>query len=163
METNSERQELEVEAMRAIYEGDFEDLRQSDPWKVPRPPEVAIRLRPNHDSRGERHEHCSVRLRAKVGEEYPARPPALLALEEPRGLSDEEVSELTALLKSRAEEMRGEEVLAELAVMAGHWLSAHNRPPGGSFHEMMQHRERERKEKEDRERAAKEEANQKLR
>ena len=29
-----ERQENEVEALKAIYEGDFEDLRQRDVWKV---------------------------------------------------------------------------------------------------------------------------------
>ncbi len=47
-----ERQELEVQALKGIFDTDFVDLRDKDVWKVKRPPEFNLKLRPNHDSKG---------------------------------------------------------------------------------------------------------------
>jgi len=50
-ESLEERQEAEVEALKAIYDEDFKDSRETDVWKVKRPPEFTLKIRPNHDSK----------------------------------------------------------------------------------------------------------------
>jgi hypothetical protein len=56
-ESLSERQEAEVEALKAIYDEDFDDLRDHDVWKVIRPPEFTLKIRPNHDSKVNNDHH----------------------------------------------------------------------------------------------------------
>lgn len=45
-ESLSERQEFELQALEAIYTGDVVDLREKDAWKVQRPPEIQITIKP---------------------------------------------------------------------------------------------------------------------
>ena len=75
-----ERQENEVEVLRSIYDRDFEDIRNKDVWKVRRPPEICLKLHPDHDSRGinaKSNDGCSVDLHIKCCENYPKEPPTI--------------------------------------------------------------------------------------
>ena len=47
-----ERQENEVEALKAIFDTSFTDLRCGDAWRVWRPAEFSLLLRPEHNTRG---------------------------------------------------------------------------------------------------------------
>ncbi len=144
METPRERQESEVEALSAIYDRDFTDLREADVWKVSRPPEFTLRLGPNHDSQGVLEEHCHVLLRVKLSEEYPQEPPAAVKVQESRGLSDDLVQVLELELSELARRSVGEVMVTVLAQHAASWLSQHNRPAFGSFYEEMEAEQRER-------------------
>ena len=64
-----------MEVLKAIYDLDFQDLRLKDVWKVDRPPEFTLRLRPQHDSRGNLQENCSVLIKFKFGPNYPLEIP----------------------------------------------------------------------------------------
>ena len=84
-----ERQENEVEVLKAIYDTDFEDLRANDVWKVRRPPELLLKIKPGHDSRGAgKQENCVVDLHIQCHAKYPLVPPSL-ELKNAKGVSDE--------------------------------------------------------------------------
>ena len=76
-ESLEERQENEVEALKAIYDQDFQDLRQNDVWKIRRPPEFLIKIRPNFDSRGFQNEEIKMDLHVKCPENYPLEAPQI--------------------------------------------------------------------------------------
>ena len=75
-ENLDERQEDEVEALKSIYDCDFDDLRKHDVWKVRRPPEFLLKIRPDHDSRGAQ-QTCTVDLHVKCSKKYPLVAPEL--------------------------------------------------------------------------------------
>ena len=75
-ENLDERQEDEVEALKSIYDCDFDDLRKQDVWKVRRPPEFLLKIRPDHDSRGAQ-QTCTVDLHVKCCKKYPLVAPEL--------------------------------------------------------------------------------------
>uniref|UniRef100_A0A3B4ET76 RWD domain-containing protein n=1 Tax=Pundamilia nyererei TaxID=303518 RepID=A0A3B4ET76_9CICH len=64
------RQENELEALASIFEDDFKDLRSNDPWKVKRPPEVYLCLRPNGLNTGQEC-YVTVDLHVKCPPTYP--------------------------------------------------------------------------------------------
>ena len=131
METEDEdcstRQENEVEVLRSIYgDEDFRDLRNQDVWKVDRPPEIVLNVRPNHDSRGQVEATVQARLYIKVPTGYPDSrlDPGLVQVRECSGISDESVAsindKIAALLPSLP---KGEVVIMELAQHVAGWLS----------------------------------------
>ena len=148
-ESPEERQEAEVEALKAIYEGDFEDLREKDVWKVSRPPEFTLRLVPNHDSKGLLEQHVHVVLKIKMSEDYPRSPPCVIAVQESKGLSDDLVAVLQAQLQDRAQQLVGEVMITDLAQMTASWLSGHNKPSFASFYEEMEANRRVKLQKEE--------------
>ncbi|XP_043232580.1 eIF-2-alpha kinase GCN2-like [Amphibalanus amphitrite] len=135
-----ERQENEVLVIQSMYPapGEFEDLRQNDVWKTPRPPEMALRLQaaaqPGQTASG-------LRLRLKMPPQYPDLPPEI-RLEEPRQLSDADVARLRAELQRAAEQLRGSEMVQELADRCRELLTAVSRPRFDSLHAEKEHRER---------------------
>ncbi|TRY62517.1 hypothetical protein TCAL_00386 [Tigriopus californicus] len=135
-----ERQELEVEALRAVYDRDFQDVRSQDVWKVDRPPEFTLRLGPNHDSQGHLEEHCSLLLHVKMGVDYPHSAPAYLDLLQVRGLSDQMIEQLRSQLIAEAERLRGHEMILDLAQKVADWITQHNKPAFESIYAEMEAR-----------------------
>uniref|UniRef100_A0AAQ6AAV9 non-specific serine/threonine protein kinase n=1 Tax=Amphiprion ocellaris TaxID=80972 RepID=A0AAQ6AAV9_AMPOC len=64
------QQENELEALASIFGDDFQDLRNKDPWKVKRPPEVHLCLRPNGLNNGQEC-YVTVDLQVKCFPTYP--------------------------------------------------------------------------------------------
>uniref|UniRef100_A0A8C9XRQ1 non-specific serine/threonine protein kinase n=1 Tax=Sander lucioperca TaxID=283035 RepID=A0A8C9XRQ1_SANLU len=64
------QQENELEALASIFGDDFQDLRNKDPWKVKRPPEVHLCLRPNGLNNGQEC-YVTVDLQVKCPSTYP--------------------------------------------------------------------------------------------
>ncbi len=142
-ETEAEtRQEEEVQVLKAVYDEDFEDLRQKDVWKVERPPEFTLKLKPLHDSKGNLEENVSVKLRVKFGREYPKEAPERIDVVEAKGLSNELIAQLTSQLKFQADVRIGEVMITELAQFASEWLVKHNKPAFESFYEEMEARKK---------------------
>lgn len=128
-ESCRERQEQEVEVLQSIYGGapDFQDLRQEDVWKISRPPEFILQLRPNHDSRGQLTDNVCARLHVKISSGYPTTPPTSVQIlrEGAQGLSDEQISELNVRLCSLLPTLAvgGEVMILDLAQHVAQWLA----------------------------------------
>ncbi|KAK1894495.1 eIF-2-alpha kinase GCN2 [Dissostichus eleginoides] len=143
------QQENELEALASIFGDDFQDLRSKDPWKVKRPPQVHLCLRPNGLNNGQEC-YVTVDLQVQCPPTYPDMPPEL-ELHNAKGLSNENLlnlqSELTKLAASRC----GEVMIYELADYIQGFLSEHNKPPSSSFHEEMLKRQQRQQEIRDQE------------
>ncbi|XP_064078521.1 eIF-2-alpha kinase GCN2-like [Macrobrachium nipponense] len=130
--------EGEVEIIRSAYSEEFTDLREQDVWKVPRPPEVSLKLGPHHSQGGTLHSHVHVVLRIKTNEKYPWEAPEII-LESNSGLAHKEVSELEFKLKNIAENFAqdGMVVMLELCQCTQSFLSEHARPYSDSIYDEM--------------------------
>ena len=125
-ESLEERQENEVEALKAIYDVDFEDLRAKDVWKVRRPPEFMLKISPDHDSRGggglmQADASCCLVLHVKCDERYPTIPPTI-KLKEAKGVKHDLVLELQDEVTAMADKMKGEVMVMEIAQHVSSWL-----------------------------------------
>uniref|UniRef100_A0A671XE93 eIF-2-alpha kinase GCN2 n=1 Tax=Sparus aurata TaxID=8175 RepID=A0A671XE93_SPAAU len=139
------QQENELEALASIFGDDFQDLRNKDPWKVKRPPEVYLCLRPNGLNTGEEC-YVTVDLQVKCPPTYPDVPPEL-ELKNAKGLSNENLQNLQSELTKLAAVRCGEVMIYELADHIQGFLSKHNKPPSRSFHEEMLKNQRKQQEK----------------
>ncbi|XP_018545619.1 eIF-2-alpha kinase GCN2 isoform X2 [Lates calcarifer] len=139
------QQENELEALASIFGDDFQDLRNKDPWKVKRPPEVHLYLRPNGLNNGQEC-YVTVDLQVKCPPTYPDVPPEL-ELKNAKGLSNENLQNLQSELTKLAAARCGEVMIYELADHIQGFLSEHNKPPSRSFHEEMLKNQRRQQEK----------------
>uniref|UniRef100_A0A3B5AXR9 non-specific serine/threonine protein kinase n=1 Tax=Stegastes partitus TaxID=144197 RepID=A0A3B5AXR9_9TELE len=139
------QQENELEALASIFGDDFQDLRNKDPWKVKRPPEVHLCLRPNGLNNGQEC-YVAVDLQVKCAPTYPDVPPEL-ELKNAKGLSNENLQNLQSELNKLAVVRCGEVMIYELADHIQGFLSEHNKPPSSSFHEEMLKNQRKQQEK----------------
>ncbi|XP_078089682.1 eIF-2-alpha kinase GCN2 isoform X2 [Mustelus asterias] len=144
-ESHSEQQETEVQALNSIYGKDFRDLRDQDPWKVKRPPEICIKLHPQglisiEDS------HVAVDLHVTCPSNYPDVPPNI-ELKTVKGLSNEKRNQLHAELVKLAKQHCGEVMIFVLADHVQTFLSENNIPPSKSFYEEMLKNQQEQKQR----------------
>ncbi|AWP16645.1 putative eukaryotic translation initiation factor 2-alpha kinase 4 [Scophthalmus maximus] len=139
------QQENELEALASIFGDDFRDLRSEDPWKVKRPPEVHLCLRPNGLNNGQEC-FATVDLQIKCPPTYPDVPPEL-ELKNAKGLSNENLQNLKSEVNKLAAMRCGEVMIYELADHIQGFLSEHNKPPSSSFHEEMLKNQRRQQEK----------------
>jgi hypothetical protein len=146
-EMYQERQEDEVEFLQAVFPEGFQDMRKSDPWDVKRPPEIGLLLVPQVSMGASSSiRPVAIRLLVKYPTDYPDSPPHL-KLDNPEGLTEDEVKELTKEIRSLARERVGEVMMLEIAQHIQAYLHSHNRPHL-SLHEEMVRREREREREE---------------
>ena len=117
-----ERQEEEVEVLKAIYDCDFQDLRKSDVWKVRRPPEFLLKIRPDHDSRGPNQQACTVDLRIKCSDKYPLVPPEI-DLINAKCVSDLDIASLKNELEKMSKSAVGEVMVMNLAQHVSRFVS----------------------------------------
>ncbi|XP_047466536.1 eIF-2-alpha kinase GCN2 [Mugil cephalus] len=129
------QQENELEALASIFGDDFQDLRNNDTWKIKRPPEVHLCLRPSGLNYGQEC-YATVDLQVKCLPTYPDVPPEL-ELKNAKGLSNENLQNLQSELTKLAAARCGEVMIYELADHIQGFLSEHNKPPPRSFHEEM--------------------------
>ncbi|XP_032355681.1 eIF-2-alpha kinase GCN2 [Etheostoma spectabile] len=141
----TDQQENELEALASIFGDDFQDLRNKNPWKVKRPPEVHLCLRPNGLNNGQEC-YVTVDLQVKCPSTYPDVPPEL-ELINAKGLSNENLQNLQSEITRLAAARCGEVMIYELADYIQGFLSEHNKPPSSSFHEEMLKNQRRQQEK----------------
>ncbi|KAF4083863.1 hypothetical protein AMELA_G00122190 [Ameiurus melas] len=139
------QQENELEALASIFGDDFRDIRTEHPWKIKRPPEVYLYLRPKGLSHGQEC-YVTVDLHVRCPPTYPDAPPEL-ELKHAKGLSNDKLQNLQSDLAKLALDRCGEVMIYELADFVQGFLTEHNVPPSRSFHEEMlknQQRQQER-------------------
>ncbi|CAH1791711.1 unnamed protein product [Owenia fusiformis] len=140
-ENFSERQEEEVQVLQAIFMDDVKDLRAEDAWKIRRPPEIKMTLVPQQSMHGEAEVYAQIDLIIKCPARYPNEVPSI-TLENQKGLSSQLVQELQDTLTKKAEELKGEVMILELANEVQQFLHTYNKPPAASFYEQMLHNQR---------------------
>ncbi|KAJ8309409.1 hypothetical protein KUTeg_014283 [Tegillarca granosa] len=145
MDENSlrERQEDELKVIEAIYMQDVEDLRSADAWKVYRPPELRIKLKPQQSMSNADTVYAQVDMVVKCTQRYPLEIPEI-RLENAKGLSNNQIAVLESDLKEKSKMLIGEVMLLELAQHIEQFLHDNNKPPAKSFYEeMMSNKQKE--------------------
>lgn len=159
MESPQERQENEIQALKAIFVEELKDLRHNDAWNIWRPLDIIITLTPQQGSSGRHEVHAQVDLHVTCSEKYPEEVPTLI-LERSKGLSAAVLHQLKTELENLAQKLKGEVMVFELAQHVQKFLHLHNKPAFKSFyeemvtrqHEQRQHQQLALKMKEDRQR-----------
>ncbi|GAA5862450.1 hypothetical protein JCM3774_002522 [Rhodotorula dairenensis] len=120
MEDLDELQEREIEVVQAIYGDDFQQAESRTAWKtVNAAHEFRVCVRPVDEDLKDK---VSVWLRFKLPKRYPKVAPNI-SLEEPKGLSNQHVSHLAALLQREASGRLGDEMLYELCSQAASYIT----------------------------------------
>ncbi|KAI9217821.1 hypothetical protein BC828DRAFT_417807 [Blastocladiella britannica] len=159
----AERQMLEVTAIQSIFHDEYSPLKHPpNPWKVkdrrPPPPYFMLRLRlPSDPALDAVRALAHLDLLVKFTLKYPDDPPDL-SLGTHAGLPAHLLPTLLAELRAKARELRGQEMVYELATLAQEWLARHHTipvlpvPPGSaiavsSYQQMQSRHEHEREER----------------
>ncbi|XP_045185726.2 eIF-2-alpha kinase GCN2-like [Mercenaria mercenaria] len=152
-----ERQNDELQVLQSILLEDFKDMRQTDAWKVDRPPEVCLTLKPQ-ESIGNNGGDIYVQLDLifKCHEKYPDVVPEM-KIENSKGLSNQQLSTLKCDLEKEAEKMIGQEMMLVLSQFVKDFLYANNKPPPKSFYEEMMSNKKKQEEKQAQEHQRKQE------
>ncbi|KAJ1963412.1 eukaryotic translation initiation factor 2-alpha kinase [Dipsacomyces acuminosporus] len=121
---------------------DFKDVKTKTAWNVKQDaPEFVITIRPTDDLL---KDNVSIGLHVRLTKAYPRTIPQI-SLEEAVGLSDAQVQDALAMAKQQISALIGSEMIYELALSLGDFITANNsaaqvaRP---SFHQQMVERER---------------------
>ncbi|XP_077990931.1 eIF-2-alpha kinase GCN2-like [Glandiceps talaboti] len=150
-ESPEERQENELQVLKAVFMGDCKDTRDDDTWKVQRPLEVIIHLLPLESMGGESEVHTTIDMKISCTQQYPEEVPEV-TFENAKGLSNEQVKGLKKRVDQEAKKLIGEVMVLDLAQIVQQFLHDHNKPQMKSFyHEMLSNKKRKE------EKAAKEE------
>ncbi|KAG4084045.1 Serine/threonine-protein kinase [Neocallimastix lanati (nom. inval.)] len=136
-----ERQELECEALQAIYMDDYITLENNySVWKVKsKYPTFKIHLVPL-DINNKEEIYVSVDLVVEFTPLYPEALPEL-HLKDGKGLSDNEIDDLTNTIKNLARELLGNEMIYEITQCVEDYLTEHNRKSISSYEEMLKRQE----------------------
>ncbi|KAF8060720.1 kinase-like domain-containing protein [Lyophyllum atratum] len=157
--TTQERQELEITALRSIYEENFFETPPPKAWKgAVRLPEFTIRVvSPNDDK-------VSFHLNVKLPKTYPNLACPIFTIQKPiEGLNNDQVTTLSHRITAEAQKNRGAEMVFQIIDVCQDWMELNVKPRSSSpaslalqmtQRAMLEEREREERAAEERERAA---------
>ncbi|KAG2137935.1 kinase-like domain-containing protein [Suillus clintonianus] len=156
METTEELQQLEITALKSIYDTDFFEPPPPKAWKgATRLPEFIIKVThpdPIHASKVYFHLHT------KLPKTYPTLATPAFTIQKPRGINHDHEIALQKAIHSEAQMLRGSEMVFQIITSAQEWLADHVHPAiesSGSLATEMTKRaleeERERKQREEKE------------
>ncbi|KAI5992946.1 kinase-like domain-containing protein [Pisolithus albus] len=157
METPEELQQLEITALKSIYDQDFFEPPPPRAWKAAaRLPEFIIKVaHPDRD-------HASkvyFRLHVKFPKMYPRLATPIFTIQKPmRGITPDVETALAKVIHAEAQKLRGSEMVFEIITKAQEWIAKSIKPPSeasGSLATEMTRRatqeEQERRQKEEEE------------
>ncbi|KAJ8489382.1 hypothetical protein ONZ45_g13600 [Pleurotus djamor] len=126
MESNQERQQEEITALKAIYSEDFIEPPPPTAWKAAtRLPEFIIKVtHPTSPTKVYFH------LDVKLPRTYPGVAAPTLSIQKPtNGLSPDQIHKLThAIIHQELPKHRGQEAILDIVTFAQEWLEAHATP-----------------------------------
>ncbi|KAJ2103478.1 eukaryotic translation initiation factor 2-alpha kinase [Coemansia sp. S100] len=139
--TTKEIQQNELAALQAIFMDDYREVETKTAWNVRQDtPEFVITIRPTDE---ELRDRVSLGLHIRLTKTYPRTVPQI-SIERGVGLSDAQAAGALAMAKQEASTLAGSEMIYELAILLGEYITANNsaaqaaRP---SFHQQMVERE----------------------
>ncbi|VDM74722.1 unnamed protein product [Strongylus vulgaris] len=133
-DSNHQAQLDEKVAIESIYGEDA--VFGKTTCEVWNPLNVTVHLEPQHTGDDDSRVYVSLDLNIRCGKRYPTRSPVLSVIRS-RGLSNAQIENLYSLLEGRCEELVGNPMIMEICELARTFLSDNNKPPQGSFHEIM--------------------------
>ncbi|KAF8839726.1 Serine/threonine-protein kinase [Paxillus ammoniavirescens] len=128
METTEELQQLEITALKSIYDQDFFEPPPPKVWKAAaRLPEFIIKVvhpDPCHASKVYFHLHT------KFPKTYPTLATPIFTVQKPiRGLSHDVEAALSKLVHAEAQKLRGSEMVFQIVTTVQEWIAEHVQPP----------------------------------
>ncbi|KAG2338792.1 hypothetical protein BDR05DRAFT_984599 [Suillus weaverae] len=126
METTEELQQLEITALKSIYDTDFFEPPPPKAWKgATRLPEFIIKVThpdPIHASKVYFHLHT------KLPKTYPTLATPVFTIQKPRGINHDHEITLQKAIHSEAQMLRGSEMVFQIITSAQEWLADHIHP-----------------------------------
>ncbi|OWR52683.1 eukaryotic translation initiation factor 2-alpha kinase 4 like protein [Danaus plexippus plexippus] len=130
-ETNQERQDNELFALKAIYGDAAVDNRKKSVWNEWRPLDVLLTLKPLQNTEGD---HCWATLQFVCCHNYPDKLPTI-SIHKMQGLSDPK--KLLTELQELAAQLCGEVMIFQLAQHTEQFLRDHYKPTLSCYDEMV--------------------------
>ncbi|XP_071963594.1 eIF-2-alpha kinase GCN2-like [Antedon mediterranea] len=145
-ESFQDRQENELQVLQAIFNDDFQDCRVCDAWKVYRPPDIKLHLKPQQSTHENANVHVKVDMHVKCPPEYPQLIPEI-HFENSKGISNEKLKTLKQDVLLKANKLKGEVMILELSQIVTEFLHKHNVPQHESFYDAMMSAQKKKQEK----------------
>eukprot|EP00057_Strongylocentrotus_purpuratus_P031627 XP_785160.3 PREDICTED: eukaryotic translation initiation factor 2-alpha kinase 4 [Strongylocentrotus purpuratus] len=137
-----ERQENEVEVLKAIFMDDFQDKTRDPSQGL----ELHLRLMPQQGMSGSGDVHVTADMTIICPPRYPEQMPTV-TIENGRGISKEKLKQIKKKVDIMAKKLRGEVMILELAQHVQQFLHSHNVPGPKSFYEEMMSNQKRAEEK----------------
>ncbi|XP_030854895.1 eIF-2-alpha kinase GCN2 isoform X1 [Strongylocentrotus purpuratus] len=137
-----ERQENEVEVLKAIFMDDFKDKTRDPSQGL----ELHLRLMPQQGMSGSGDVHVTADMTIICPPRYPEQMPTV-TIENGRGISKEKLKQIKKKVDIMAKKLRGEVMILELAQHVQQFLHSHNVPGPKSFYEEMMSNQKRAEEK----------------
>ncbi|KAI0954220.1 hypothetical protein AcV7_007513 [Taiwanofungus camphoratus] len=128
MESQEERQQLEITALKSIYDEDFIECPPPKAWKgAPRLPEFIIKVsHPEQEHANKIYFH----LHIKFPKTYPMIACPTFTIQQPiRGLKANEVTKLSHTIHTEAQRNKGAEMVFQVITFAQDWIANNVVPP----------------------------------
>ncbi|KAL6299472.1 kinase-like domain-containing protein [Sparassis latifolia] len=122
MESQEERQQLEITALKSIYDEDFIECPPPKAWKgAPRLPEFIIKVRhPEPDHADQLYFH----LHVKFPKTYPVIACPTFTIQQPiRGLKTDQTTKLTSAIHAESLRNKGAEMVFQIVTYAQDWIT----------------------------------------
>ncbi|OCH91731.1 Serine/threonine-protein kinase [Obba rivulosa] len=128
MDSQDERQQLEITALKSIYAEDYIECPPPKAWKgAPRLPEFIIRVshpEPEHADKIYFHLHI------KFPKTYPAIACPMFTIQQPiQGLKADHISKLSSAIHAEAQRNRGSEMVFQVITFCQDWMANNVVPP----------------------------------
>ncbi|EKM74744.1 hypothetical protein AGABI1DRAFT_109872 [Agaricus bisporus var. burnettii JB137-S8] len=128
MDTTEELQQLEITALKSIYEHDFIECPPPKAWKgAARVPEFIIKVR-HPDSK--HADKINFSLNVRLPKTYPTLACPTFTIQKPvKGLTNEQVTRLSNEITREAQKCRGSEMVFQIVTCAQEWIENNVTPP----------------------------------
>lgn len=128
MDSPEDRQQLEITALKSIYDDDFIECPPPKAWKgAPRLPEFIIKV--HHTDENYAHK-IYFNLHTKLPKTYPDLASPIFTIQQPiAGLKPNEVTKLSNAIHTEAQKNKGTEVVFQIITFAQDWLLNNVLPP----------------------------------
>ncbi|TFY68401.1 hypothetical protein EVJ58_g1031 [Rhodofomes roseus] len=128
MESQEERQQLEITALKSIYDDDFIECPPPKVWKgAPRLPEFIIKV--SHPD-PEHADKIYFHLHTKFPKTYPTIACPTFTLQQPiHGLNAHDITQLSNAIHAEAQKQKGGEMVFQIVTFAQDWISNKVKPP----------------------------------
>ncbi|THH00815.1 hypothetical protein EW026_g1755 [Hermanssonia centrifuga] len=128
MESSEDRQQLEITALKSIYDENFLECPPPKAWKgAPRLPEFIIRVRHRDEENASK---IYFHLHIKFPKTYPTLATPIFTVQQPiLGLKPHHIAKISSIVHAEAQKLKGTEAVFQVVEAAQDWLENNVTPP----------------------------------